>query len=54
MPHASPWPFYFAVALTVLFFMILAELWYVAVLAGVASVMTMVGWYWPRHETQET
>jgi hypothetical protein len=54
MPHASPWPFYFSVALTVLFFMILVELWYVAVLAGVASVMTMVGWYWPRHETQET
>ena len=54
MPHASPWPFYFSVALTLLFFMILVELWYVAVLAGVASVMAMVGWYWPRHETQET
>jgi hypothetical protein len=54
MPHASPWPFYFSVALTVMFFMILVELWYVAVIAGLVSVMTMVGWYWPRHETQET
>jgi hypothetical protein len=34
--------------------MILAELWYIAGLAGAASVMAMVGWFWPRHETQET
>jgi len=54
MPHASAWPFWFAVALTVLFFVLLLELWSLAILAAVATVMTMVGWYWPRNQTQET
>jgi len=25
-----------------------------AILAGVLTAMAMLGWYWPRDETQET
>ena len=54
MPHASPWPFNLSVAMTVLFFLLLMEVWILAILAAVACAMAMMGWYWPRHQTQET
>ncbi len=54
MPHASPWPFWLSVAMTVLFFLLLVESWTLAVLAVVFCVAGMVGWYWPRNQTQET
>jgi cytochrome c oxidase subunit 1/cytochrome c oxidase subunit I+III len=54
MPHATSWPFWFALALTALFFFLLVEFWYLAIIAVALSVMGMVGWYWPRDETQET
>jgi cytochrome c oxidase subunit I len=54
MPHASPWPFWLSVAMTFGFFLVLVELWYLAVMAAVACVMAMIGWYWPRNQTQET
>jgi heme/copper-type cytochrome/quinol oxidase subunit 1 len=54
MPHATQWPFWFAVALMSLFYMLLVEAWLFAVIAAVATIGAMVGWYWPRHQTQET
>ena len=54
MPHASPWPFFFSVALLVLFFVLLLEWWYLAVAAALTAVITMMGWFWPRGQTQET
>ncbi len=54
MPHASPWPFLFAVALLILFYAILMEGWPFAIVAVLACAATMAGWFWPRGETQET
>ncbi|HEV3400885.1 MAG TPA: cytochrome c oxidase subunit I [Acidimicrobiales bacterium] len=54
MPHASPWPFWLSVAMTVLFFFLLVEWWILAIVAFLACVSGMVGWYWPRNQTQET
>src|SRR3712207_104716 len=54
MPHASPWPFYLSVAMLVLFFALLLELWSLAVVAVLACAASMIGWYWPRGQTQET
>ena len=54
MPHGSPWPFLLALALSGLFFALLLDAWVVAALAGVAVAGGIVGWFWPRGETQET
>ena len=54
MPHASPWPFWLAIALTVLFFGLLLHALLVAALAFVATAGSIAGWFWPRGETQET
>jgi hypothetical protein len=54
MPHATQWPFWFAVALLVLFYTLLTEVWVFAVIAAVATAAAMIGWFWPRHQTQET
>ncbi|MGH9279556.1 MAG: cytochrome c oxidase subunit I [Acidimicrobiales bacterium] len=54
MPHASPWPFWFAVALLSLFTTVLLEAWFLAVVSAIACFATMLGWFWPRGETQET
>jgi hypothetical protein len=54
MPHATPWPFNLAVAMTVLFFLLLMEWWTLAIFGVVACFVAMVGWYWPRNQTQET
>ncbi len=54
MPHASPWPFWLSIAMTVLFFLLLMEWWILSVVAVLACVVGMVGWYWPRSQTQET
>ena len=54
MPHGSPWPFYLALALTLLFTGLLIGS--IAVSAGgvVATIVGICGWFWPRGETQET
>jgi hypothetical protein len=54
MPHASVWPFLVTVALLVLAFAVLLDNWALTVAALVASVGGLIGWYWPRGQTQET
>src|SRR5918999_1855562 len=54
MPHDSPWPFYLTVALLVFFVGALLEAYLVAIAASVVAFGAVVGWMWPRGETQET
>ncbi|HEX2063712.1 MAG TPA: cbb3-type cytochrome c oxidase subunit I, partial [Acidimicrobiales bacterium] len=54
MPHDSAWPCLLAVALLVLFYALLLEAWVVAVVAFLASSAALMGWFWPRGQTQET
>jgi hypothetical protein len=54
MPHPSPWPFYLTVALLAGFYAVLLNWWPVAVAALAATVACVMGWFWPRYETQET
>jgi cytochrome c oxidase subunit I+III len=54
MPHASVWPFLFAVALLVLAYAVLLDAWALAVAAVVACGVALMGWFWPRGQTQET
>jgi cytochrome c oxidase subunit I len=54
MPHASVWPFLLSAALLVLAFAVLLDNWALAVATVVASVGALMGWYWPRGQTQET
>jgi len=54
MPHASPWPLVAALGLLVFFYGALFAAWFLAA-AGVAVFGAgMVGWFWPRGQTQET
>ena len=54
MPHGSPWPFYLALALTVLFTGMLLSSVAVIGLGAVGCGVGICGWFWPRGETQET
>jgi cytochrome c oxidase subunit I+III len=54
MPHASPWPLFLTLALMVAFYGVLLSSWMVAAVGAVASAGTLIGWLWPRGETQET
>jgi heme/copper-type cytochrome/quinol oxidase subunit 1 len=54
MPHASPWPFYLTLAMAVLFTAILLDAWGMAVTGAVLCALAMMGWFWPRNQTQET
>jgi cytochrome c oxidase subunit 1/cytochrome c oxidase subunit I+III len=54
MPHASPWPFFVSVAMLVTFFAVLVSSWTVAAIGGLAAVGSVMGWLFPRGETQET
>ncbi|HET7481791.1 MAG TPA: cytochrome c oxidase subunit I [Actinomycetota bacterium] len=54
MPHETPWPFYLTVCLSVLFFGLLVDAYAVAAAAAIASAASIMGWFWPRGETQET
>jgi hypothetical protein len=54
MPHASPWPILLAGALLVTFYAVLLDSYPLATAAGVACVVCMAGWFWPKGETQET
>jgi hypothetical protein len=48
------WPFLLTVALMILFYGFLLEAVPLAGLGVVASFGSVVGWFWPRGETQET
>ena len=54
MPHASPWPLFLTLALMLAFYGVLLSSWMVAAVGAVASAGTLMGWLWPRGETQET
>ncbi len=54
MPHASPWPFALTVALLIVFFGLLIDAYAVAGVGAVAACGSLMGWFWPRGETQET
>jgi cytochrome c oxidase subunit I+III len=54
MPHASVWPFLLAAALLLLSYAVLLDAWTLAIAAVVASIAALMGWYWPRGQTQET
>ncbi|HYI45803.1 MAG TPA: cytochrome c oxidase subunit I [Actinomycetota bacterium] len=54
MPHGSPWPFYLSVALLVFFYAVLLDAHLAAIAGVVLCVGALMGWFWPRGETQET
>jgi cytochrome c oxidase subunit I+III len=54
MPHASPWPFALTLALTVLLYGILLDVLVVTTIGALGSVVGLMGWFWPKGETQET
>ncbi len=54
MPHGSPWPFYLSVSLLFFFYAVLLDAHAVTIAAAVACAGTLLGWFWPRNETQET
>lgn len=54
MPHESPWPLILTVAMLAFFYGILSDAYVLAVLGGAGSIAGLVGWFYPRAETQET
>jgi cytochrome c oxidase subunit I+III len=54
MPGESVWPLVLTVALTLLCFAVLVQVWPLAALAAVACIAATTGWFWPRGESQET
>nr|MBA2272680.1 cytochrome ubiquinol oxidase subunit I [Actinomycetota bacterium] len=54
MPHESPWPVLLAAALAVMFYGILLDAYALAALGALGGAGGLIGWFWPRGETQET
>ena len=54
MAHASPWPFYLTCGLLLLFYGVLFDAYPVAIAAALGCIASLMGWFWPRGETQET
>ncbi|MGH2746318.1 MAG: cytochrome c oxidase subunit I [Actinomycetota bacterium] len=54
MPHESPWPVTLTIALMVFFFGVLVESLPIAVAGAAGSLAGVIGWFWPKGETQET
>ncbi len=54
MPHESPWPVLLTLALTVMFYGVLLDAYALAAAGVAASGAAMMGWFWPKGETQET
>jgi cytochrome c oxidase subunit I+III len=54
MPHGSPWPFYLALALTLLFTGVLVSSLSLSLVGVLGAIVGICGWFWPRGETQET
>ena len=53
MPHESLWPFFLVVGLTVFFYGALVRIAIVAAVGGIATAISVLGWIWPRGQTQE-
>jgi len=47
------WPFFLTVGLLGFFYGALVRVGLVAVLGGFVSLVSVVGWIWPRGQTQE-
>lgn len=54
MPHESAWPPLLTLALGVFFYGALLDSYLLVVLGGAGSVGGLMGWFWPKGETQET
>jgi cytochrome c oxidase subunit I+III len=54
MPHASPWPIALAAALLVVCYGLLLDAPIVAILGVAGTAGGLIGWFWPRGETQES
>jgi hypothetical protein len=54
MPEESLLPFWTAVALTVVFSGLIAHLWWLAAVAGIAILALSLIWLWPRPELGQT
>jgi cytochrome c oxidase subunit I+III len=54
MPHATPWPLLLVVAITITVYGLLLGSVLMAGIGAGAVTGAMVGWFWPRGETQET
>ena len=54
MPHESPWPLILTIAMLIFFYGILSDAYVIAAIGGAASVAGLMGWFYPRGETQET
>jgi cytochrome c oxidase subunit 1/cytochrome c oxidase subunit I+III len=54
MPHPSTWPFWLTASMLVAFYGVLAGAWSVALAGLVLMGGSLMGWFWPREETQET
>jgi cytochrome c oxidase subunit 1/cytochrome c oxidase subunit I+III len=53
MPHDSLWPFFLAVSLTLFFYGALVRIPIFAAVGGAAAAISVIGWIWPRGQTQE-
>jgi cytochrome c oxidase subunit I+III len=54
MPHESPWPLILTVAMLTFLYGILIDVYVVAAIGAAASIAGLIGWFYPRGETQET
>ena len=54
MPHESPWPLILSVAMLVLCYGLLISNLALTVVGALGNLLGIVGWFWPRGETQET
>jgi cytochrome c oxidase subunit I+III len=54
MPHATPWPLFLTLAMMLTFYGVLLSSWEMTVVGAVSSAAAIMGWLWPRGETQET
>src|SRR5207245_5254673 len=54
MPHATAWPLAATIGLLVAFWGVVFGAYLLAVAGALLFAAAMVGWYWPKGETQET
>jgi cytochrome c oxidase subunit I+III len=54
MPHQSPWPLILTVAMLTFLYGILIDAYVVAAVGAVGSAAGLIGWFYPRGETQES
>jgi cytochrome c oxidase subunit I+III len=54
MPHASPWPLLLTIAMLVIFYGVLSDVYLIAAAGGLGCLAGLIGWFSPRGETQES